>query len=83
MACLFPSKINLFAIQAGVAKRQRIQKKISKEFFKMINNFLNNYYKSLPDKNSLGATFTFEVETFHSVKLFNLTTKLVVKHFRN
>ena len=37
----------------------------------------------LPDKNSFAALFTFEVETFQRVKLFNLTTKLVVKHFRN
>ena len=41
-----------------------------------------NHQGTLPDRNSLGGTLTFDVETFHSVKLLSLTTKLVVSNFR-
>ena len=39
--------------------------------------------KNLPDRNSLGAILTLEVETFHIVKLFNRTTRFVVINLRN
>ena len=44
-------------------------------------NFLNCEF--LPERNSLGAILTFEVETFHIVKLLSRTTKFVVINFRN
>ena len=59
------------------------RKKISPKSLVMRRKQNENNENYLPDKNSFAALFTFEVETFQRVKLFNLTTKLVVKHFRN
>ena len=59
------------------------RKKFSPKYLVMRRKQNENNENYLPDKNSFAALFTFEVETFQRVKLFNLTTKLVVKHLRN